>query len=317
MRIRGRQEQDSSSYYSEEQTRRVLETCGINIEYEIESDYIVYCPYHNNYRTPAAEVSKTTGQFYCFGCQESKSLTELVMYSSKRTFFESTRMIHSKASIKNIVSDIDELLGKKEQDFVEFDKDLIITLNSAALNSSRAATYLKGRGIKKESVERFLLGYSEKQDMVTVPITAPDGRYIGFVARSIEGKDFKNSIGLLKSKTMFNLSSSKRYDKVFVVESSFDAIRLEQVGVHAIATLGATVSKHQKELLKRYFRSIILLSDNDEAGRGMREKLKVYLNSSLITADLPEDVKDVSDMDDQRLSEFVSKFDDELSYILQ
>ena len=75
--------------------------------------------------------------------------------------------------------------------------------------------------------------------------------------------------------------------------------------------------KHQKELLKRYFRSIILLSDNDEAGRGMREKLKVYLNSSLITADLPEDVKDVSDMDDQRLSEFVSKFDDELSYILQ
>ena len=130
-------------------------------------------------------------------------------------------------------------------------------------------------------------------------------------------KDFKNIIGLLKSKTMFNLSSSKRYDKVFVVESSFDAIRLEQVGVHAIATLGATVSKHQKELLKRYFRSIILLSDNDEAGRGMREKLKVYLNSSLITADLPEDVKDVSDMDDQRLSEFVSKFDDELSYILQ
>lgn len=239
------------------------------------------------------------------------------MFISRRTFFESMRLIDSKSIEKNIVSDIDDLLKIKEKDFVEFDKDLILSLNKSALSSFRAANYFKGRGITRESAERFLLGYSEKQDMVTVPITSPDGMYIGFVARSVDGKEFKNSTGLPKSKTMFNLSSCKRYDNVFVVESSFDAIRLEQVGAHAVATLGATVSRHQKELLKKYFRSIILVSDNDEAGRGMREKLRAYLGNSLTTADLPTEVKDVSDMSDDKLSEFASGFKDDLSYILQ
>jgi hypothetical protein len=70
-------------------------------------------------------------------------------------------------------------------------------------------------------------------------------------------------------------------------------------------------------LLKKYFNSIILISDNDEAGKGMQDKMKSSFGYSLMVGNLPSNVKDVSDMDDQKLSEFVSKFDDEISYILQ
>jgi len=236
------------------------------------------------------------------------------MFTSKRTYFEAARLIKSKATEENIEASIEKLLQPKI-DFEEFDTSLINRLNEDALLSSRAAQYLMGRGINKESVNKYKLGYSESQDMITIPVTSPDGMFIGFVARSIEGKTFKNTPGLPKSKTLFNLSRNKREDKVFVTESALDAIRLEQVGANAVATLGASVSKHQRDLLKRYFRSIIVVSDNDEAGRAMGKKLQSEMDSVIVTH-VPEPHKDVSDMNNDQIRDFVSKFDDELSYML-
>ena len=317
MYIRDRQKQASDGYfYSEDQVRRSLLTAGIDVVYEVESDFIIFCPYHNNYRSPAAEISKESGLFYCFGCQESHSLIEVIMHVTKRSYFESARMIDSKSENVNFIESIEAKLNKKP-DFVEFDSELIKRLNTSALNSQRAASYYLGRGITKDSVERYLLGYSESQDMVTIPVHSPDGMCLGFVGRSVEGKEFKNTPGLPKAKTMFNLFRAKRFDKVFVVESSFDAIRLEQVGAHAVATLGASVSGRQRDLLKQYFNNVIILGDNDDAGKEMAKKLSNILGSSAIKASLPESVKDVSELSDKDLKKFVSQFDDLVANVLQ
>ena len=317
MYSRDRQKQASNgSFYSEDQVRRSLLTAGIDVVYEVESDFIIFCPYHNNYRSPAAEISKESGLFYCFGCQESHSLIEVIMHVTKRSYFESARMVDSKSDKANFIEALESKLDKKP-DFIEFDSEVIKRLNDAALNSQRAAQYYIGRGITKDSVERYLLGYSESQDMVTIPVHSPDGICLGFVGRSIEGKEFKNTSGLPKAKTMFNLFRAKRFDKVFVVESSFDAIRLEQAGAHAVATLGASVSGKQRELLKQYFNNVIILGDNDDAGKEMAKKLSNILGSSAINASLPESVKDVSDLSDEDLKKFVSQFDDLVANVLQ
>jgi len=311
----GGQKHVDKKFYSEEQIRRVLESCGITIQYEIESDFIIYCIFHNNYRTPAAEISKETGLFYCFGCQESKDLAEVVMFATKRSFFEAARLIESKKLNLNIVDEVSKILDK-ENDIKEFDIDIINRLNQFALQSTRAAEYLKGRKITKESVEKYLIGYSEKQDMITIPVFSPDGICLGMVGRSIEGKQFKNTPGLPRNKTLFNLNRNKAADKIFLVESSFDAIRLEQVGARALASLGASISSYQRDLLKRYFNSIIVVSDNDDAGKVMKEKLKSSMGSKIIAAQLPDSVKDVSDLNDEELTEFVHTFDNEIDYIL-
>lgn len=312
-----RQKQTSGDFfYSEDQVRRSLLTAGIDVVYEVESDFIIFCPYHNNFRSPAAEISKETGLFYCFGCQESHSLIEVIMHVTKRSYFESARMIDSKKDSKNFIEVLESKLNKKPE-FEEFDKELISKLNNAALTSQRAAQYYINRGITKDSVIKYQLGYSESQDMVTIPVHSPDGMCIGFVARSVEGKSFKNTPGLQRSKTMFNLFRAKRFDKVFVVESSFDAIRLEQVGVHAVATLGASVSGKQRELLKQYFNNVIILGDNDDAGKEMANKLSNILGAGAIKAVLPDHVKDVSELSDDDLKKFVSQFDDLVSNVLQ
>ena len=278
---------------------------------------MIFCPFHNNYRSPAGEVSKDTGMFWCFSCQESKDLTEVIMQVSKRSYFEAMRLIDSKADKRNLTDQLSNAL-EKTVTFVQYDLDTIDKLHQNVFLNSNAIEYFSNRGISKDSVERYKLGYSTAQNMVTIPVHSPDGICLGFVGRSIEGKVFKNTQDLPKSKTLFNLWRNKRVDKIFVVESSFDAIRLEQVGAHAVATLGATISKEQRKLLKQYFNQVIALGDNDEAGTNMSNKLLTDLGSGkCIVAKLPDNVKDVSELSDKELKEFVARFDNIVLSMLQ
>jgi DNA primase len=318
MYTRNRQKQVSNvTYYSEEQVKQTLIAADIDIKFELENDLMIFCPFHNNSRSPAGEVSKETGIFWCFSCQESKELVEVIMHATKRSYFESMRLIDSKADKRNLIDQINSTL-EKVTTFVQYDLDMIEKLHNNVFENQNAIDYFKLRGITKDSVERYKLGYSTSQDMVTIPVYSPDGICLGFVGRSIHGKRFKNSTNLPKSKTLFNLSKNKRVDKVFVVESSFDAIRIEQVGGHAVATLGATISKEQRRLLKQYFNQVIALGDNDEAGQNMSNKLLTDLGyDRCIIAKLPSSFKDVSDLDDERLKEFVDQFDNIVATMLQ
>lgn len=309
-----RQKQDYRELYSAEQVKRVLQSCGIDIQLEIDSDYIIFCPFHSNFRTPAAEVSKSSGQLYCFGCQQSKTFPELVMHCTKRSFFEAVRLIDSKKVQANILSEINATINKSAE-FVEFDLEMIESLHNNLRDDVDARNYLINRGITVESMRKYKIGYSLKRLMVTIPIHAPDGMCVGFVGRSIEGKDFSNSHGLPKSKTLFNIHRTKISSQIFVVESSFDAMRIEQTGRAAVATLGSTVSNKQMQLLKQYFNSIILLPDNDEAGRSMARKMQENLGSIITVGEVPKEYKDISDMEQETLSSLIYRFDNIIEYI--
>lgn len=300
-----------ANIYTAEQVRRVLANSGIDIASEVDSDYLIFCPYHNNYRTPAAEISKNYGTFFCFACHESRSLTEFVMHVTKKTYFESVRLIESLKDGDNIVNIVDNILDK-DPEFNPFDELMIKRLHQAVLNP-RPTWYFESRRINTDSMTKFSLGYSEKQDMVTVPIHSPDGSmFIGFVARSIEGKDFKNTPGLPKSKILFNLHRAKKFNTVYVVESTFDAIRLDQNNVPAVATLGSNVSRNQIELLKKYFNDIVVIADNDDAGKSMQNNIldKVGKRATLIS--IPQRFKDVGDMKDSDIQELITRINDPL-----
>ena len=300
--------------YTEAQVYRVLESIGLDVESEVGDDLIVYCPYHNNHRTPAGEVSKERGVFYCFSCNTAAPLERLVMKVTGRTFFEAMRLIKSKEVDSSIVDQVSKTFDKKP-DFVMFDELLVARLNQAANNSDRAQKYLRYRDIA-QSINTHSLGYSESQDMVTVPVHSPDGMLLGFVARSIEGKSFKNSPGLPKSKTLFNIHRVKSKPFVFVVESSFDALRLSQQGIPAVATLGAGVSKAQIKLLDQYFNSVYAIPDADAAGAEMVEKLKKGLGSKVVSINLPTGAKDVGDLTNDQIIKLRGYLDNPLIGVL-
>lgn len=303
---RGRRVQTNT--YTEEQIKRVLVGSGITVESEVGSDFIIFCPYHNNTKTPAGEVSKQSGLFFCFSCQQTADLQELIMKMTNRSYFESIRFIKSKEKETNIEDLINKKLYKPKE-FIQYDEILIKRLNNQTLESPRAMRYFEGRKITKKSIEKFSLGYSEKQDMVTIPVQSPDGMTIGFVARTIEGKEFKNTPGLPKSKILFNLHRIKTSSRVYVLESSFDAIRVDQVGFPAVATLGANVSSSQIELLKKYFSEICVVADNDDAGNTMANKLIEKIGSKAYMIKLDNKYKDIGDMLDSDIIELLQKSD--------
>lgn len=313
MDIRDRRNQ--TNLYTASQVKRVLAGSGVTVEKEAESEYIVFCPFHSNHRTPAGEINKYSGLFFCFSCGKTADLIELVMHFSNRTYFESVRFIKSKEIETDILSEINSKLVQKEE-WAEFDMSIVQRLHEQALLSERAKEYFIKRKITKESVIKFKLGYSENQDMICIPVQNNDGLCVGFVGRSIEGKDFKNTPKLPKSKVLFNLNRVKAAPKVYVVESSFDVIRLDQVGIPAVATLGANVSSKQIDLLQKYFSDINIIADNDEAGGNMKEKIVERLNGNVTVVNLDKKYKDIGDMTDEEISNINKNFGDNILEML-
>lgn len=313
MDIRNRRNQ--TNLYTKEQIKRVLTGSGLTIESEVDSDYILFCPFHNNNRTPAGEVDKNNGTFFCFSCHKIADLIELVMHTTGRTYFESIRFIKNKEIQMDLEKEINKQLFTKPE-FVPFDELILKRLYNNLVTSERAKDYFRYRKLEISSWAKFSLGYSEKQDMVTVPVHSPDGMPLGFVGRSVEGKEFKNTPGLPKSKTLFNLHRVKTADKVYVVESSFDAIRLDQCGFPAVATLGSNVSNIQIELLQKYFNNIIVVADNDEAGGNMKTKIVEKLGSRVSVIKLDKQYKDIGDMGDEEIKKLDFQFDKSIQSML-
>ncbi|NCV86641.1 MAG: toprim domain-containing protein [Oxalobacteraceae bacterium] len=310
-----RDRRNQTNLYTASQVKRVLSGSGVTVEKESESEYIVFCPFHANHRTPAGEINKYSGLFFCFSCGKTADLIELVMHFSNRTYFESVRFIKSKEVEVDILSEINSKLVEKEE-WTEFDFSIVQRLHEQALVSERAKEYFVKRKITKDSVIKFKLGYSETQDMISIPVHNHEGLCVGFVARSIEGKDFKNTTKLPKSKLLFNLNRVKTASKVYVVESSFDAIRLDQVGFPAVATLGANVSTKQLDLLEKYFSDIIVIADNDEAGSNMKDRLIKRFGSSISIINIDSRYKDIGEMEDEEIMKLSHDFDKSILSLL-
>jgi len=305
--------QIDSTTYSAGQIKSVVKSIGLNLSTEVGDQIAFFCPFHNNTHTPSCSINEVSGAWICFNpsCSESGSLNDLVKRVMHINDFQSLRLImsHGKAVEDSFENELNDILENKP-DFIEFPEETLKGLYNGLVRSEKAKDYFKSRGIDMSSMAHFSLGYSEKQNMVTVPVHSPDGLPVGIVGRSIEGKSFKNSTNLPKSKTLFNVHRAKRIgSNVIVVESSFDAIRVHQAGFpNVVATLGGHMSQENLNLLNRYFNKIIIMTDSDEAGRSLGSSIVSRLrNKETLWASheygkiYPHGAKDAGDMTDEEI----------------
>ena len=314
MAIRGyNTKQVDTTQYAPAHIKSILKGIGLEIVGETSNDFLCYCPFHSNRHTSSFSVSREKGAFICFNpsCGEAGTLLELVKRVAEKNDFESMRLIASMEA--EALANFDELLADTMEDkpvFTEFPKDTLSKLHTELISTTAGQDYFKSRGIYKQSIIDFDLGYSKNMGMVTVPVHSPDGTAIGIVGRSIEGKSFKNSTNLPKSKTLFNIHRAKKIGShVIVVESSFDAIRVHQAGFpNVVATLGGFLSTEQHQLLNRYFNRITIMTDADVAGRELGKSIANKLKmKDLLWASheygkiYPHDAKDAGDMTDEEI----------------
>jgi len=315
-----------STIYSANHIKAVIKEAGLEVTGETGNDYLCYCPFHSNRHTSSFSVSKETGKFICFNpsCGEAGTLLDLIKKVMHKNDFQALRLIAKMEteSLNNFDETLAELFEEKPE-FIEFPQDTLNQLYSNLGSSENAKQYLNSRGINEESMHHFKLGYSENMNMVITPVHSPDGVPIGLVGRSIEGKSFKNSTNLPKSKTLFNVHRAKRIgDHVIIVESNFDAIRIHQAGFpNVVAVLGGFLSVEQQHLLNRYFNHITIMTDNDKAGRDLGVSIANKLrNKDILWASYeygkiyPHDAKDAGDMTDEEIKACIKNAVSDLEY---
>jgi len=306
-----------SDAYTKADLRSILQSCGIQIISQSGQDFLCLCPFHHNTDSPAFAVSYSKGLYVCYNqsCNSAGTVLDLVMKLTNRNNYEAMRYISTnKLSDAEILEEeLKELLDEKPE-FEEFPQSTLDKLFNDLCNSTVAQQYFKSRNITFEAMDYFKLGYSKNQRMVTVPLHSPDGAPVGIIGRSIEGKSFKNSNNLPRNKTMFNLHRAKREGgTIIVVESSFDVIRLWQAGFpNAVATLGGSISDININHLNRYASTVILMTDNDGAGRMLGKTIAGKLkNKNVLWAKYDHDViyprlaKDVGDMTDEEIKQCI------------
>lgn len=300
--------QKSSDSYTRSQVRSVVSALGLDVRSETGSDYLILCPFHNNTHTPACEVQKNKGLFFCFACGERGTLTDMVMRVNSCNLFEAMRFIASYASDEAVEEDIFET---DEPSTIE--ASLIVGLHNNLMKSDKGKQYLLDRGITEDSMQEFLLGYSDKQDMITIPVRNEDGSYSGFVGRKASKtiKEFKNSSGFKRKFCLFNLDNCLDSAVVFVVDATFDAIRLQQLGFPAVATMGG-LTTDQALLLSKYFGIIYIVADNedgepDTASKNNFLKAKNVARKTVNMLQLPSKYKDIGQMQDEEINDLITR----------
>jgi len=300
--------------YSKADLRSILRSCNIEVVSETGTDFLCLCPFHHNTDSPAFAVSYSKGLYICYNqnCNSSGTILDLVKTLTNRNDFEALRFISvNKQSEGEAFEDgLKELLDEKPE-FTEYSQAEIDTLHNNLMQyMTDGKQYFISRQINEEAMEHFKLGYSYKQEMVTVPLYSPDGTPVGIIGRSIKDKRFKNSFNLPRNKTMFNIHKAKREGgTIIVVESSFDAIRLWQAGYpNAVATLGGSISDTNIQLLNKYASTVIIMTDNDTAGRALGSTIANKLkNKNILWASYdyntvyPHGAKDVGDLTDEEI----------------
>jgi len=315
-----------STQYAPNHIKSVIKALGLDIVAEPGNEVMFYCPFHSNRHTASCCVNKSSGVWLCFNpsCGESGTLTELVRRVLHKNDFEAIRFIatQEQAALNNF----DEIMAnifEEKPDFEEFSQETLDRLHLDLAVNENAKDYLKSRSINEESMKHFGLGYSTSMNMVITPVHSPDGRPIGLVGRSIEGKSFKNSTNLPKSKTLFNIHRAKKIgENVIVVESNFDAIRIHQAGFpNVVAVLGGVLSTEQHKLLNRYFNKITVMTDADLAGRELGLSIANRLkNKDLLWASYeygkiyPHDAKDAGDMTDEEIKSCIKNAVSDIEY---
>lgn len=157
----------------------------------------------------------------------------------------------------------------------------------------REHPYLKERGLTPETIVDFGIGFCTKGMMaerIAIPIHNTAGEVMAYAGRfpgepAEDTPKYKLPQGFRKSLELFNIDRAIKESTekpLVIVEGFFDCMKLHQQGCRrVVALMGSTMSSAQEELIKQNTTQntrIILMLDEDEAGRAGREDIAVRLS---------------------------------------
>jgi DNA primase len=205
------------------------------------SNYKALCPFHSE-KTPSFVVSPAKQIYHCFGCGASGDAIKFIMEMEKLSYPEA---IEKLASMYNFKLDYTSSKSFIKLDILESVNNYYI---SNLYKNKTAYEYLKQRGLKDSTIEKFSLGYapdSQSQinyfknanldfkalnklgvlvnneyprliERITFPIFSASNKIIAFGGRTITNHpakyiNFTNTKIFNKSKTLYGLNFAREH----------------------------------------------------------------------------------------------------------
>ena len=149
------------------------------------------------------------------------------------------------------LSNFEDIFAEKEE--IEFDqrislpKEFIsLTGNNQSRTAIAAKRYLNSRGITKEDILRWKIGYcteGEYANRVIVPSFGPSGHPSYFIARSYTKNGYRYKNPPVSRDIIFNELYLEWDEDLVIVEGAFDAI---VAGPNAVPILGSNLRENSK-----------------------------------------------------------------------
>ena len=256
------------------------------VDKERDKNVTITCPFHKNgaENKPSCHVFKeeddpkiTYGTVHCFTCGYSASLPQFVAdcFGEDYSFGEQWLV----ERFGNILLQKNTLLPEIKLD--SSPKQVKGLSEEALAQYDYYHPYMYQRGLTKEVIDMFRVGYDSKRDAITFPVWDDKGVPLFVTARSVRDKKFYIPFEAEKPVYLLNFVKKWGIDSVYVCESQINSLVLWSWGYPALGLFG-TGSPHQYDILKRSgIRSYTLCLDGDAAGDKGIARFK---------ANMPEDV---------------------------
>lgn len=142
-------------------------------------------------------------------------------------------------------------------------------------------------------IRRFEIGVADYRGerRIIVPICGDDGAWLTFFAQNPkENGDKLFPKGAPTGLVLFALDRFKRSDKIVLVESVWDCLKVVSWGIPCVASFSSSISPEQAELLLQHFQKVYIAFDSDEGGDKGTERLVEFLypSTTLYRVDLPD-----------------------------
>lgn len=256
------------------------------VDKERDKNVTITCPFHKNgaENKPSCHVFKeeddpkvTYGTVHCFTCGYSASLPQFVAdcFGEDYSFGEQwlierfgNILLQKNVFLPEIKLDISprQVKGLSEEALAQYDY---------------YHPYMYQRGLTKEVIDMFRVGYDSKRDAITFPVWDDGGVPLFVTARSVRDKKFYIPFEAEKPVYLLNFVKKWGIDSVYVAESQINTLVLWSWGYPSIGFFG-TGDEFQYNILKRSgIRSYTLCLDGDTAGDKGIARFK---------ANMPEDV---------------------------
>jgi len=231
------------------------------------------CPIHNGDNPNAFQVSLDKNLWHCFTRNHGGDVLSFIMEYEQVNFAQALKIA------RNILN-VDEYKPRKNPNPIPEQKSINQPLRFK-LKLNPEHIYLKQRGLSKETIEDFGIGFCNQgilKNRIAIPIHNETGNLIAYAGRSINNDEpkYKFPIGFNKSLALFNFHRVQNLedDSIIIVEGFFDCFKVHRIGFqNVIALMGCSASKEQTKLILELKKKIILMLDGDQAGREGTKKI--------------------------------------------